>query len=126
MCDGIAAIIISSLRYRHNAIAVDVTAVFGQMKLIFKHYDLNVRISILPEIKFSEKKGRKRHTELLCKQLNRHVLFRDFSLGSVLFCVLDSRKAFAHIHHYHYQHQHHRFHISIVGVCVCAMRIPVI
>lgn len=62
---------------------------FFQTKLIFKHYDLNVRISILPKIKYTfleagEKKGEK-GAELLCKQINSHVFFR-FRFFSVLFC----------------------------------------
>lgn len=115
-------------QHHHYAIGgaiaiVDVTAVF-QTKLIFKHYDLNVRISILPEIKLHifkrEKKGEK-GAELLCKQWNSHVFF-SFSISRCrflfLFCFVcapsgvDSCEAFAYIHH-----QYHHY----GGVCAqCA------
>lgn len=100
-------------QHHHYAIGgaiaiVDVTAVF-QTKLIFKHYDLNVRISILPEIKLHifkrEKKGEK-GAELLCKQWNSHVFFRfrfrgvDFFFCSVLCArLLESTRA-KHLHTY--------------------------
>lgn len=85
---------------------------FFQTKLILKHYDLNVRISISPENKLlifkkQRKKGRKRRRTAV-QTIKQPCFFCSISFFCSVSCGfalwIDSCEAFAYIYHRHHHY----------------------